>query len=531
MNQTSVSNVTFTAATADGTATVGNSDYTALASQPGSIPAGSLSTTVVVPLGADNDVEADESFTVGLSGVANANVIDGQASGTILNDDLPQPDLSIADVSADEDDGTLSFTVSLSQAASADVTFTADTADGTATIADADYTALVGQPGTIPAGDLSTTVVVAVGADDEVETDEALTVSLTGIANANVADATATGTIVNDDGASIVDLESWLGHAGQVTTVGNQITYLGSTSGWTSTVFSTPLSDLGFTNDYEVRFEIQGSQAGTLWLAGLGVTEGGADFRDIDYGMRGSNGQMAVYENGTWRTNGPALASGDVISIFVSSGAIEYRHNGTPVYSSTYAGSPDFYVDTAFKTGPVVLDVTVFGEDGGPVDPPTSQPIVSWLNQAGGVSATLNNLSHTGLPNSWTNTINSVALSSMGAADAYTVSWTIASNPSGPTWVVGLGVNETGPERTDIEFGLRSSAGVLEARQGGTWLANGGTLANGDTLAIRVTGTLLEYQRNGVTFASATIAGTEDFYIDTAFKDGAIQLGNFTLAQ
>ena len=534
LNQTSASNVTFTATTANGTATVANGDYTALAGQPGTITAGSLSTTVVVPLGADGAVEPDETFTVTLSNVsANANVIDGTATGTIRNDDATPPDLTIADDSADEDDGTLSFTVSLNQTSASNVTFTATTADDTATAADGDYTPLVSQPGTIPAGSLSTTVVVALGADGDEEADETFTVSLAGVANANVVDGTATGVILNDDvdGPVTVDVETWLGHAGPVTTAGKRITYLGPSTGWNSTVYSTPLADLGFTNDFEVRFEIQGSQAGTLWVAGLGVTEGGADFRDVDYGVRGSNGQMAVYENGTWRTNGPALASGDVVSIFVSDGTIEYRRNGAMVYSSTFAGSPAFYVDTAFKSGTVVLDVTVFGENGGPVDPPSSQPIVNWLNQAGGVSSTSNNLSHTGTPNSWTNTINSVALSSMGAAGSYTVSWTVTSNPAGTTWVVGIGVNETGPDITDIEFGLRSSAGTLNARQGGTWLANGGAMAVGDTLAIRVTGTLLEYQRNGVTFASTTIAGTEDFYIDTAFKNGAIQLGNFTLTQ
>jgi hypothetical protein len=399
-------------------------------------------------------------------------------------------------------------------------------------VSNSDYAALAGQPGTIPAGSLSTTVAVSLGTDDTVEDDESFSVTLANVANAVVVDASATGTILNDDGPVTVEVESWLGHAGQLTTAGNRITYTGATTGWSGTVYSVPMSDLGFTDDYEVRFEIQGSPAGTLWIVGLGVTEGGTDFRDVDYGIRVSNGQFAVNENGMWRTNGPALAAGDIVSLRVNAGTIEYRHNGAPVYSSTYAGSPAFYIDTSFKTGPAIVDVTVVGEGGGgPVDPPDSQPIAGWVNQAGGVTATSNNLSHTGLPNSWTSTINSVSMSSMGATDSYTVSWTIASNPSGATWVVGLGINETGPERTDIEFGLRSSAGALEARQGGIWLANAGTLSTGDTLSLRVTGTLLEYQRNGVTFASTTISGTEDFYIDTSFKNGAIQLGNFTLTQ
>ena len=105
------------------------------------------------------------------------------------------------------------------------------------------------------------------------------------------------------------------------------------------------------------------------------------------------------------------------------------------------------------------------------------------------------------------------------------------SRPAGTIWVVGLGIQETGPERTDIDFGMRSTNGALEARQNGTWGASNGTLSIGDVLSIRVSGTMLDYQLNGVTFYSSPITGTEDFYIDTAFKSGAIELGSFTLTQ
>jgi hypothetical protein len=94
-----------------------------------------------------------------------------------------------------------------------------------------------------------------------------------------------------------------------------------------------------------------------------------------------------------------------------------------------------------------------------------------------------------------------------------------------------LGVNETDSQRTDIEYGFRSSNGTLQIRQSGNWIANIGTLSVGDVLGIRVEGTMLEFQLNGVAVYSTTISGTEDFYIDTAFKTGAIDLGSFTLIQ
>jgi len=51
------------------------------------IPSGASSTTVTVRVRGDGVVEADETFLVELSGIRRAVVADGQAAGTILNDD------------------------------------------------------------------------------------------------------------------------------------------------------------------------------------------------------------------------------------------------------------------------------------------------------------------------------------------------------------------------------------------------------------------------------------------------------------
>ena len=50
-----------------------------------------------------------------------------------------------------------------------------------------------------------------------------------------------------------------------------------------------------------------------------------------------------------------------MLSIFVVDGAIEYRHNGVTVFNSTYSGSPEFYVDTAFKEGVIEFDAVLAG--------------------------------------------------------------------------------------------------------------------------------------------------------------------------
>ena len=147
-------------------------------------------------------VEGDETFRVNLSDPsANATIADAQAIGTIVDDDVVRPALTIADASVTEGDSgqtESSFTVTLSSAATEDVTVEFATADDTAT-APADYTARTGTL-TIPAGELSGQVTVAVQGDTLVEGDEIFRVNLSNpSANATIADAQAIGTIVDDD--------------------------------------------------------------------------------------------------------------------------------------------------------------------------------------------------------------------------------------------------------------------------------------------------------------------------------------------
>jgi hypothetical protein len=95
--------------------------------------------------------------------------------------------------------------------------------------------------------------------------------------------------------------------------------------------------------------------------------------------------------------------------------------------------------------------------------------------------------------------------------------------------MVGLGVTETGANWRDIDYGFRSSSGALEIRESGTWIASSGTLAVDDVLTIAVMGSMLEYRLNGIPLYSRSIAGDEDFYIDSSFKSGGITLENVVI--
>ena len=127
------------------------------------------------------------------------------AGGTVLSNALPAttvqgpPGLSVADTNATEGtDANMVFTVTLSRAASAQVTVDYATSDGTATKG-ADYTETSGTL-TFAVGDTSKTIAVPVLTDTVDDSGETLTLTLSNASggNAYLADATATGTIDNE---------------------------------------------------------------------------------------------------------------------------------------------------------------------------------------------------------------------------------------------------------------------------------------------------------------------------------------------
>src|SRR5205823_993532 len=107
---------------------------------------GEISKTITIPINSDTIPEPDESFFVVLSDPTGAVILKGVGTGTIINDDVPPPTLSINNVSVTEgNSGTTNatFTVTLSAASSQPVTVNYATANGTS-IAPGDYQAMSG---------------------------------------------------------------------------------------------------------------------------------------------------------------------------------------------------------------------------------------------------------------------------------------------------------------------------------------------------------------------------------------------------
>ncbi len=231
LSAASSSAVTVKAATTNGTA-VAPADYAPVTLTTLTIPAGATSTTVDVAVNGDVVDEIDETFQVQLSAPENASIADASGLGTIVDDD-PPPSVSVNDASIAEGTGTsrtLVFTVTLSRASGKLVTVDYATRDETA-ISIGSPTDYVTRTGTLTfaAGVTTLTVGVTIQTDAIDELDETffLDLALPAGANATLADATGRGTILDDDGPTIVV---------------NDVTVVEGNAGTTDATFTVTLS-------------------------------------------------------------------------------------------------------------------------------------------------------------------------------------------------------------------------------------------------------------------------------------------------
>ena len=200
LDHAATSPVTVAYSTANGTAKAGK-DYVA-SSGTVTFAAGETSKTVHVDIKGDVLAEANETFKINLSSPTGATIADGTATGTIIDDDRP-PTLSIADLSVAEGNGDhahFMFVVTLDRAADGPVTVAYSTANGTAK-AGTDYVASSGTV-TFDAGETSKMVHVDIKGDVLAEGNETFKINLSSPTGATIADGTAIGTIIDDDGAA-----------------------------------------------------------------------------------------------------------------------------------------------------------------------------------------------------------------------------------------------------------------------------------------------------------------------------------------
>ena len=204
LSSASANTVSVDYATANGTAVTG-SDYTAVSGSLTFTP-GQTSKTVQVPiLGDVVDEGSSETFTFTLSNAVNVEVSDGQAVGTIQDDDTAQLTIAAGPSVMEGDDGSVTavFNVTLSTPAAFPVTANYASGQGGSNPATSgvDYAPASGSL-TFSAGQTAKTISVTVYGDTKFEGNETFVVTLSNPNPVTITTANSTGTILNDDPAS-----------------------------------------------------------------------------------------------------------------------------------------------------------------------------------------------------------------------------------------------------------------------------------------------------------------------------------------
>lgn len=171
-----VGGVRFDIATVDGSAD--GADYYVPATAAPEIPEGATDYAYTVLVNGDRDYEPDETFHVEVSNVVGADVVDGRATGTLLNDETtPQVIPRNASVFEGDAGETLArVEIALEYPAPVEVRIDYATADGSAR-ADEDYVPASGTLVLSP-GDTSATIDIAIRGDTEDERNESFEVVL-----------------------------------------------------------------------------------------------------------------------------------------------------------------------------------------------------------------------------------------------------------------------------------------------------------------------------------------------------------------
>ncbi len=226
-------------ATADGTATTADGDYVAASGTLTFAGNAGETQTIAVTINGDQRHEADETFTLAMSGASNGSVdVNDTATGTILNDDAA-PAILVTPTSGlvtTEAGGTATFTVVLASAPTADVTIglsSNDTTEGTVAPASLVFT---------PANWNTAQTATVTGVDDlVVDGDVAYTIVT---APATSADATYHGIDPADVGVTNEDDDN----AGvTVTPTSLDVTEGGAGASYTIVLTSAPTSPVTIT--------------------------------------------------------------------------------------------------------------------------------------------------------------------------------------------------------------------------------------------------------------------------------------------
>lgn len=176
------------------------------------IPAGQRAATIVVPVLNDTLPEGDETLRMDLENAVGAltDPLEWSAVGTINDDNDPERDVSVDNGAYNEDEGSVSFRVALSQSTAETVTVNYRTVDGTAKAgASGDYEAVSGTLEFEPNDPVEFISVPLL--DDELrEGDETFKLQLSAPSGVSAPPDAATALIIDDEPVPCVVVEETL---------------------------------------------------------------------------------------------------------------------------------------------------------------------------------------------------------------------------------------------------------------------------------------------------------------------------------
>jgi trimeric autotransporter adhesin len=332
----------------------------------------------------------------------------------------PEPTISIGDASIVEGNSgrqNLVFTVTLSEPSNRQVR--ADWRTRTGTANNRDFRA---DDGTVRFrnGATTATISVAINGDTAVEPDETFTVVLRDPDRATVADATATGTIVNDDGVDVVTLSSIaVTPAGPTTMIKGssvQFTATGSYSDgttanvssqvtWASSGPAVGINAAGLATANSVGNSSVTATIGSVTSAGTAITVSAATLRSIavtpatatvaagltqQFVATGSysDGTSAPIATATWSTSSSesatVTASGLAKGLSAGEASITASVSGVSSPAATLTVTPATVVSVAITKGLETYDTTQYTATATYTDGSTSTN-ATWASSDSGV--------------------------------------------------------------------------------------------------------------------------------------------------
>ncbi len=135
----------------------------------------------------------------------------------------------------------------------------------------------------------------------------------------------------------------------------NNLTKVDNSTSWDAGAFSyNKVEDGGFMQTII-------DETNTNRMIGLNEINTNVSYTDIDYAFYlTSGGSILIYENGSYKGNWGAYATGDTLRVSVISNTVRYIQNGNIIYTSSNAPALPLYVDMSFRdVGATLKNITV----------------------------------------------------------------------------------------------------------------------------------------------------------------------------